>query len=155
MQTNLSEYGVQSEIASLDSATQNLNTFNTNIIISSSYKGTPPDNANKFVTWPERLVGADKLKGVNSSVFGVGNSDGATTFHKIPIIVNKKFEQSCAQAVIPAEVTNVKHDLVGPFVEKLTGSSKALNDKPSSKGLTLRQRLSTRASGPKRWESVS
>ena len=138
LQATLSERKMQAEIANLDTAAENLNKQATNIIITASYEGQPPDNARKFVTWLERQKDAELLKGVNYSVMGVGNSDWATTFHRIPKLVDVKMAELGAEAIAPAGYSNVKADLVGPFdewvenvVKGLVGSAAASEEKPS------------------------
>ena len=115
LQATLSERGVQADIANLDSATENLSKELVNVIITASYEGQPPDNARKFVSWLERLKGEDLLQGVQYSVMGVGNSDWATTFHRIPRLVDETLQKLGAHALAPAGYSNVKTDLVGPF----------------------------------------
>ena len=65
-------HGFQAVVKPLDEATDNLPKDHPVIIISASYEGEPPDNANIFFTWLKNLD--DKpLKGVQYSVFGCGN----------------------------------------------------------------------------------
>ncbi|KAK5166584.1 uncharacterized protein LTR77_008127 [Saxophila tyrrhenica] len=140
--TSLSERGIQAEISNLDSAAENLSKDTTNFIITASYEGQPPDNAKKFVSWLQTLEGSDTLKDVKYSVMGVGNSDWASTFHRIPKLIDEKMGAVGAEAVLPAGFTNVKADLIGPFedwsdavVKTLTaaGGSPMQDEKPTLK----------------------
>ncbi|KAK8240055.1 cytochrome P450 [Phyllosticta capitalensis] len=79
-------------VDSLDSANQNLPKDHPVAIITASYEGQPPDNAAHFVAWLENLKGSE-LKGVNYSVFGCGHHDWATTFHRIPKLVDRVLEE--------------------------------------------------------------
>lgn len=135
----LADKGVQAEILGLDSATENLDRTSPNIIISSSYEGQPPDNAKKFVSWLEKLKDPQTLKGVKYSVMGVGNSDWATTFHRIPRLIDDRLRELGATPIADAGFTNVKADLVGPFddwsealLKTLSGNSGADVDEKSS-----------------------
>lgn len=65
-------HGFKAVVKPLDDATDNLPKDHPIIIITASYEGEPPDNANKFFTWLENLDG-EPLKGVPYSVFGCGN----------------------------------------------------------------------------------
>ena len=65
-------HGFKAVVKPLDEATDNLPKDHPVIIISASYEGEPPDNANIFFTWLKNLDG-EPLKGVQYSVFGCGN----------------------------------------------------------------------------------
>ena len=65
-------HGFKAVVEPLDEATDNLPKDHPVIIISASYEGEPPDNANTFFTWLKNLDG-EPLKGVQYSVFGCGN----------------------------------------------------------------------------------
>ena len=64
--------GFEGVVKPLDDATNNLPKDHPVIIITASYEGEPPDNANIFFTWLKNLDG-EPLKGVQYSVFGCGN----------------------------------------------------------------------------------
>lgn len=66
-------YGFKADVKPLDEAAGNLPRNSPVLIITSSYEGQPPDNAQGFVTWLKGLKGSDELKGVRYSVFGCGN----------------------------------------------------------------------------------
>lgn len=132
--TSLGERNIQSEIASLDSAAENLDRNAPNLIITASYEGQPPDNAKKFVSWLQKLEGAKTLKDVKFSLLGVGNSDWVSTFHRIPKLINEKMESLGAVAIIPAAYTNVKTDLIGPFEDWTEVVMKELTSSKGSAG---------------------
>jgi cytochrome P450/NADPH-cytochrome P450 reductase len=140
----LAEKGTQAKISSLDSATENLSKDAANIIISASYEGLPPDNAKKFVTWLEKLNDTQALKGVKYSVFGVGNSDWATTFHRIPKLIEERLQILGAESISPPGYTNVKADLVGPFddwsqalLQSISGASASEADQRPSLNVSV------------------
>ena len=67
-----SAHGFKAIVKPLDEATDNLSKDHPVVIITASYEGEPPDNANQFFTWLKTLHG-EPLKGVQYSVFGCGN----------------------------------------------------------------------------------
>lgn len=139
LEAQLSDIGVPAQVASLDAATEHLATDAVNVIVTASYEGKPPDNAKLFVSWLEGLDGTDRLKNVRYTVMGVGNSDWATTFHRIPRLIDEKLAALGARRVVPAGYSNVKEDLIGPFEDwseallKRLGSGSIEEDKPSLK----------------------
>ena len=87
------------------------------IIITPSYEGKPADNAKKFVKWLEALESAKTLEGVQFALFGVGNSDWAQTFHRIPKLVDELFEKQGATRITKTGFVDVKLDVMGPWEE--------------------------------------
>ena len=65
-------HGFKAIVKPLDEGTDDLPKNHPIIIITASYEGEPPDNANLFFTWLKNLSG-EPLKGVQYSVFGCGN----------------------------------------------------------------------------------
>ncbi|KAF2720304.1 cytochrome P450 [Polychaeton citri CBS 116435] len=148
LQSKLGEVGRTGTVHGLDIATENFSNKEVNVIITSSYEGKPPDNAKKFVSWLESLEGADRLKGIKYSVLGVGNSDWAATFHRIPKLVDEAMEKLGAERVLAANYCNVKADLMGPYDEwsdellhYLSGSSKPAVEKTSLSVSVQRSKL--------------
>jgi len=134
LETKASDYGFAATIQSLDDATENFPINQPVVIITASYEGKPPDNAKNFVSWLEQLKGQDKLKNVNYTVFGVGNSDWVSTFHRIPKLVDAAMEEKGATRAFEAGFTNVKEDLVGPWEIWSEGLWKTLRSAHGSKG---------------------
>ncbi|KAK1754907.1 cytochrome P450 [Echria macrotheca] len=101
------------------------------IIITSSYEGKPPDNGRNFVAWLETRA-ADPAKhdtmlwGVRYAVFGAGNKDWATTFHRIPRLVDELMAKLGATRLVPAGYVDVSEDIIGPFEEWKLGLFPAL-----------------------------
>ncbi|KAL2817605.1 hypothetical protein BJX63DRAFT_440740 [Aspergillus granulosus] len=62
------------------------------IILTGSYDGRPPENARHYMKWLQTLQGK-KLEGIQYAVFGCGHRDWASTFHKIPILVDEKMSE--------------------------------------------------------------
>ena len=83
--------GFDTTLAELDEFAGKLPKDGAVIIACASYNGTPPDNAQKFVSW---LEGADAgaAKGVKFAVFGCGHSDWAATFQATPRLIDAQLE---------------------------------------------------------------
>lgn len=79
-------HGFKAVVEPLDEATDNLPKDHPVIIISASYEGEPPDNANTFFTWLKNLDG-EPLKGVQYSVFGCGNRRCSPFFLNIHLTI--------------------------------------------------------------------
>lgn len=142
------DYGLQFNVNGLDAATENLSSAQPNIIITSSYEGKPPGNAKKFVSWLEHL-GKDsgKLSKVQFAVYGVGNSDWANTFHRIPKLVDETLEKLGGERIIDAGYSNVKIDLVGPWDEWNEKLCQALSGSKTTVDSTPGVEVSIRPSG--------
>ncbi|KAE9364808.1 flavo protein [Stipitochalara longipes BDJ] len=111
LESNASDYAFEAIVQSLDSATEHLPTDQPLVIICSSYEGKPPDNAKKFFTWLEQSK--SDLKDVKYTVFGVGNSNWANTFHRVPKLIDEKLANLGAHRCLDTGYTNVKTDLLG------------------------------------------
>ncbi|KAK0120349.1 hypothetical protein ONS95_011752 [Cadophora gregata] len=83
--------GYHAQVEPLDSAVDKVPTDQPVVLISSSYEGQPPDNAAHFFEWLQNLEGP-VLKGVKYAVFGCGNHDWVSTFHRVPKVLNSTFE---------------------------------------------------------------
>ncbi|KAK4626456.1 Bifunctional cytochrome P450/NADPH--P450 reductase [Fulvia fulva] len=137
LQTACSDHGFEATIAGLDAATEHAPTDQPVIVITSSYEGQPPDNARKFVHWLGELDPQKQaLKHVKYAVFGVGNSDWASTYHKIPRLVDDLAAKNGAQQIISAGFSNVKEDPIGPWedwsdklLEVLSGDKSVTKEK--------------------------
>ena len=70
--TAASKYGYKLQVRPLDDARDNLPKDQPVLLITSNYKGQPPDNACKFIRWIEKVEGKP-LSGVSYAVFGCGN----------------------------------------------------------------------------------
>lgn len=77
----------------VDSATGKLPTNEPVVLVTASYEGQPPDNAARFVHWLENIKGEEDLKEVSYAVFGCGHHDWASTFHRIPRLVDSSIEK--------------------------------------------------------------
>ncbi|KAJ0415406.1 cytochrome P450 [Aspergillus carlsbadensis] len=84
------------------------------IIITGSYDGTPPDNARRFVAWLQALEG-DELEGVCYAVFGCGHRDWASTFHKVPTLLDDLMSKHGGTRITPRRAIDTAQE--DPFAE--------------------------------------
>jgi cytochrome P450/NADPH-cytochrome P450 reductase len=94
-----------STVESLDAARQNLPTDQPVVIITASYEGQPPDNAGLFVNWVENMK-ANEAEKFAYAVFGCGHHDWATTFHRIPKLVDATLAEHGATRIAPIGLTD-------------------------------------------------
>lgn len=101
-----SKYGYDPVVTDLNTAVNRLARDGRPIvIITTSYDGEPADNARQFVDWLQSLNG-EQLIGVSYAIFGCGHSDWASTFHKVPILLDKLMVQNGARNVAPRGLAN-------------------------------------------------
>ena len=93
---------------------QKLPTDQPVLICTASYEGLPTDNARKFVNWLTSTVDAD-LSGVKYAVLGVGNSEWANTFQRIPTLSDKQLEALGGERILDCGVADVRSDYAGAF----------------------------------------
>ncbi|KAK2880177.1 hypothetical protein FQN49_000496 [Arthroderma sp. PD_2] len=93
-----SSRGYCAQVDPLDSGVDKLPKDQPVILICSSYEGQPPDNAAHFVEWIQS-IGSNALAGVKYAVYGCGNHDWTSTFHRIPKLLDAEFKRSGATKV--------------------------------------------------------
>ncbi|KAF2662100.1 NADPH--cytochrome P450 reductase-like protein [Lophiostoma macrostomum CBS 122681] len=95
--------GFNASVSDMDSGVNSLPTNQPVVVITASYEGEPPDNAAQFVAWLESmtLANVQALSDVEYSVFGCGHKDWASTFHRIPKLVDDLFQQHGGQCIAP------------------------------------------------------
>lgn len=92
--------GFKSEVATMDSRMGQFPTDGAVIIVTASYNGSPPDNGRQFVDWIlEEEVG--KLEGVQYTVFGCGDHNWASTYQKVPALVDERLQTLGAKRILP------------------------------------------------------
>ncbi|WP_126596978.1 bifunctional cytochrome P450/NADPH--P450 reductase [Dictyobacter aurantiacus] len=109
-------YGFKTTIADLDEYTNKLPTEGAVVVITSSYNGTPPDNAEKFCNWLRSGdLAPESLKGVKYMVFGCGNRDWAATFQAIPRLIDANLEKFGAERIYARGEGDAREDFDGQF----------------------------------------
>ncbi|KAI6781323.1 Bifunctional cytochrome P450/NADPH--P450 reductase ascE [Emericellopsis cladophorae] len=90
--------GYEASVQTLDSAVEKLPTDQPVVIVSPSYNGQPPSNATDFVRWIEGAA-ADFLQGVKYAVYGCGNKDYVSTFHRVPKLIDAELSRGGAKRI--------------------------------------------------------
>jgi cytochrome P450/NADPH-cytochrome P450 reductase len=94
--------GYTATVAALDDYTNRLPTTGAVVIITSSYNGTPPDNAATFCAWlKDDTLGKTALQGVRYTLFGCGNHEWSATYQAIPHLIDAKMVEHGAERIYP------------------------------------------------------
>ena len=99
-------HGYQAKVQPLDSAVDHLPAGQPVVLITASYEGQPPDNAAQFVQWL-KTVDASKVKDTRFAVFGCGHHDWASTFQKIPKLLDSTLTEKGAIPIVQRGETDV------------------------------------------------
>jgi cytochrome P450 / NADPH-cytochrome P450 reductase len=91
--------GFNASISTLDAASGHLSKTEPTVIVTASFEGQPADNAGHFVEDLSNLSG-DELKGVSYALFGCGNKDWATTYQRIPRLIDETLEKRGAKRLL-------------------------------------------------------
>ncbi|KAL0253291.1 hypothetical protein SLS55_010263 [Diplodia seriata] len=110
-------FGFDASVQTLDQGTENVSTEHPVVVITSSYEGKPPDNAAKFAAWVEK--GEPRFEGVRYAVFGVGNSEWAATYQRVPKLVDGCLERGGGKRIVESCWADVKSDCTNEW-EKWT-----------------------------------
>ncbi|MDZ5721791.1 bifunctional cytochrome P450/NADPH--P450 reductase CypB, partial [Bacillus sp. SXabc123] len=94
------QLGFTAETAPLDDYIGKLPEQGAVVIVTASYNGAPPDNAAGFVEWLEELE-EGRLKGVTYAVFGCGNRSWASTYQRIPRLIDDMMQVKGASRLTP------------------------------------------------------
>lgn len=117
--------GLLADVKTLDAAMGQVPKDKPTVLITASYEGLPTDDAARFVAWLDSLKqeGEDKkLDGVKCAVFGCGHSDWASTFQKIPTLVDELLPILGAKRIAERGLSDVsKQDTFGDFETWTTG----------------------------------
>jgi cytochrome P450/NADPH-cytochrome P450 reductase len=109
-------YGFDTQLGDLDSYVGKLPKEGAVVIVTASYNGAPPDNAEKFCTWLRSdNITKDEFNGVKYTVFGCGNRDWAATFQSIPRLVDEKLAEFGAQQIYQRGEGDQRDDFDGQF----------------------------------------
>ncbi|SHK15179.1 cytochrome P450 / NADPH-cytochrome P450 reductase [Pseudonocardia thermophila] len=77
------------------------------IVVSSSYNGTPPDNAAGFCRW---ICGDPAVPGTAYTVFGCGSTEWASTYQAVPILLDERLEATGGRRVHPRGAADARGD---------------------------------------------
>jgi cytochrome P450/NADPH-cytochrome P450 reductase len=103
-------------IAPLDDFVGRLPTAGAVVVVSSSYNGTPPDNAVAFCRWlTSDALGADAFAGVRYAVFGCGHRDWASTYQHVPRLVDRLLAEHGAERMVARGAGDGGGDFDGDF----------------------------------------
>src|SRR5215471_484006 len=108
--------GFATTVAPLDVYTDRLPRDGVVVITTSTYNGTPPDNAAKFCEWLRAgSVHPGYLEGVRYAVFGCGNRDWASTFQAIPRLIDTRLAEFGARRIYARGEGDAREDFDGQF----------------------------------------
>jgi cytochrome P450/NADPH-cytochrome P450 reductase len=85
------------------------------VICTASYEGRPTDNARMFVSALESTSNAELAKGVKYCVIGAGHHDWASTFHRVPTLVDRRLAELGGERFMPLHTSDAGGDIVGDF----------------------------------------
>jgi len=109
-------HGFAATVAPLNDYTGDLPTKGAIVVVTSSYNGTPPDNAVRFCEWLRGgSMPADRLKGVRYTVFGCGDRDWTATFQAIPRLIDTQLATYGAERIYPRGEGDARGDFDGQF----------------------------------------
>ncbi|MBV9455041.1 MAG: cytochrome P450 [Rubrobacter sp.] len=108
--------GFTTIVAPLDDYVEKLPKEGAVLITTSSYNGTPPDNAAHFFDWVcNDSLSTDALKGVRYTVFGCGDHDWAATYQRVPKMIDTQLEAHGALRVYQRGEGDQSDDFDGQF----------------------------------------
>jgi cytochrome P450/NADPH-cytochrome P450 reductase len=84
-------HGFRATLASLDERVDDLPRDGAVLITSSTYNGTPPDNAREFADWLKRTSASQEH--VRYAVFGCGDRDWEATFQEFPKLIDTRLAE--------------------------------------------------------------
>lgn len=82
-------HGYASTIISLDDGIDAIRKDVPVVIVTASYEGNPPDNADAFVGWL-KTADKEKIQDVKFAVFGCGHHDWVATYQKVPKLIENE-----------------------------------------------------------------
>ncbi|KAK4888228.1 hypothetical protein LTR27_012838 [Elasticomyces elasticus] len=113
MSIDARRYGYQAEVLDMDGAVGRLPKDQPLVVITASYEGLPPDNAAQFVAWLESCKGSTNAEGVQYAVFGCGHSDWATTYQRIPTLVDDLLQDQGGKRLVDRGLSNAADGSMG------------------------------------------
>lgn len=119
-----SEQGYKVVVKDMDQAIDGVpKTGEPCIVITASYEGQPPDNAARFGAWLETIKGENVLYGAHFAVFGCGHKDWASTYQRIPTLVDDLLAQHGGSRITTRGSSDAsQRDMFGDFDKWLSES---------------------------------
>ncbi|WP_299744594.1 bifunctional cytochrome P450/NADPH--P450 reductase [Rossellomorea sp. y25] len=108
------QQGFKAEVAPLNDYTGGLPAEGAVLIVSASYNGNPPDNADAFVSWLKETE-EGTLNNVRYAVFGCGDHNWATTYQRIPTFIDEQMEQKGAHRLANTGHGDASDDFEGDY----------------------------------------
>ena len=110
--------GYTTTLATLDESVNSLPQSGVLLVVCASYNGQPPDNAEEFFKWLEAEVDTkgnaslinDELR---FAVLGVGNQDWATTYQRVPRLLDDWLERAGGGRLLPRGEADARSDFFG------------------------------------------
>ncbi|MGG1879625.1 bifunctional cytochrome P450/NADPH--P450 reductase [Paenibacillus cisolokensis] len=125
--------GFRSEVAALNDRVGKLPKEGVVIIVSASYNGQPPSNAKDFVEWIEH-ADHKEFEGVRYAVLGCGDHNWASTYQRIPRLIDEQLSSKGATRLSPLG----ESDASGDFEKQVEDWSEQLwQDLARAMGLEL------------------
>jgi cytochrome P450 / NADPH-cytochrome P450 reductase len=108
-------YGFTATTSSLDDYAAGLPADGPVVIVAASYNGRPTDDAIQFMVWLEKAASnRDRTPaGVRFAVLGVGDSNWADTFQRVPTLIDAKLAQIGATRLVARGEADAAEDLAG------------------------------------------
>ncbi|WP_211745731.1 cytochrome P450 [Paenibacillus sp. Marseille-Q4541] len=91
--------GFDSNVAPMDDYAGQLPKEGVVIIVSASYNGQPPSNAKSFIEWIESAEPSE-MEGVRYAVFGCGDHNWASTYQRIPRLIDETLKSKGATRLL-------------------------------------------------------
>lgn len=121
------ELGFHAEAASMDLHTGSLPKEGIVLIVTSSYNGTPPDNAREFISWLES-AGKEEVEGVRYAIFGCGDRNWASTYQRIPHVIDELLSAKGAKQIAPRGEGDADGDFEADYESWQSEFWKAVNE---------------------------
>jgi cytochrome P450 / NADPH-cytochrome P450 reductase len=115
-----SERGFRVTLGALDDHVDDLPGDGVTIVVSSSYNGTPPDNAVGFCHWI-RSASPGAAGGAAYTVFGCGSTEWAGTYQAVPALLDSELEAHGGRRVHPRGEGDAAGDFDAQYREWHTG----------------------------------
>ncbi|GGD60488.1 bifunctional cytochrome P450/NADPH--P450 reductase [Paenibacillus nasutitermitis] len=108
--------GFDSKVGALDDFAGRLPKEGVVVIVTASYNGQPPTNAKAFMEWLE-IADLSEIQGVRYAIFGCGDHNWASTYQRIPRLIDEQLEEKGAQRMIPRGGSDASGDFEQEVVE--------------------------------------